>query len=439
VVLAVGVLLRPTSVVRAMALLASLGLELIIDLPNVFNHTLVIGTVGLTLLVWWSVLILRRSTAVARDPGFVYESIAPFLRVAFVVVLFAAAVAKLNTGFLDPATTCAVWIIDAIPLVTIPSVLAGPLIVGGIVVEFAIPTLLLFRRTRGLGILVGIGFGVITALAGHAPFAGFGWSFYVLFVPPGTLGRVLVTTRRLLPRQVTSGLATISRTPLGWVVLGAAALIVMGIVQLFPDATKAIIKPKGASLALCVWVLTWGVLLAVNWRHWLVVAPAPRRAFGAGHAIFAGALVLILVNAASPYLGLKTRFSFTMFSNLQTEPGRWNHVVIPEAVRIFDAQRGLVEFGDVSDPVLAARIADYSGPDRWSSGAEHSPSAMVPLLAAQAMVADFPNATVSYQMNGETRVAAPVATDPILGVDIPLIVRKLGGFRPLDAEDSCQL
>jgi hypothetical protein len=244
---------------------------------------------------------------------------------------------------------------------------------------------------------------------------------------------------RLLPRPVARGLATVSDSPLGWVVLGAAALIVMGVVQLLPEATIAIIKPKGASLALCVWILTWGVLLAVNWRHWLVMVPTPRRTFAAGHAVFAVALVLILVNAASPYLGLKTRFSFTMFSNLQTEPGRWNHVVIPEAVRIFDTQRGLVEFGDVSDPVLAKEIAEYSGPDRWSSGAEHSDTARMPVLMAQAIVSDFPNATVSYELDGQPHVAAPVASDPILGTNIPLIIRKIGGYRPLDVEDSCQL
>ena len=204
VVLAVGVLLRPWSVLRVMALLASMALELVADLPNVFNHTLVIGVVSVTLLVWWLVTASGRPTTRGTPAG-VYSSIAPFLRAAFVIVLFSAAIAKLNTGFFDASVTCAVWILDAIPRVSIPSGFAGLMIVGGVIVEFLIPTLLLFRRTRFLGILVGMGFGVVTALAGHAPFAGFGWSFYLLFITPGTLGRVVVMARRAIPARLANG------------------------------------------------------------------------------------------------------------------------------------------------------------------------------------------------------------------------------------------
>jgi hypothetical protein len=61
---------------RVMALLAAVVLELLIDLPDVFSHTLVIGVVGTALLIWW-LLVVRRSPAHARDPGIVCASIAP--------------------------------------------------------------------------------------------------------------------------------------------------------------------------------------------------------------------------------------------------------------------------------------------------------------------------------------------------------------------------
>ena len=438
VVLAVGVLLRPWSVVRIMALLASMALELIADLPNVFNHTLVIGVVSITLLVWWLFALVRSSDR-ARDPRFVFASIAPFLRAAFVIVLFSAAISKLNTGFFDASTTCAVWILDAIPFVSIPGGLAGLMIVGGVLVEVAIPTLLLFRRTRFLAILVGMGFGVVTALAGHAPFAGFGWSFYLLFITPGTLGRVLVTLRRALPAQIRGGLAAASSSPVGWLVLGAAALLVMGFMQLLPTDLVGIAKRYGATLAFCLWTLAWAVLLLMNWRHWFRPPPLTWGRFGAGHVVFAVALLLVVLNAASPYLGLKTRFSFTMFSNLQTEPGRWNHVVIPEAIRIFGLQDGLVRFDEVSDPALAAQLDFYTGRKRTSSGAVTGDALGMPLLAAQRVASYFPDATITYQYDGKTYVAAPVSSDPILGLSVPYLVQKLGGFRPLDALDTCQL
>ena len=438
VVLAVGVLLRPWSVLRVMALLASMALELVADLPNVFNHTLVIGVVSITLLIWWLIEVVR-STAQARDPRYVFTSMAPFLRAAFVIVLFSAAISKLNTGFFDASTTCAVWILDAIPFVSIPGGLAGLMIVGGVLVEFAIPTLLLFRRTRSLAILVGMGFGVVTALAGHAPFAGFGWSFYLLFITPGTLGRVLVTVRRVLPVPARRLPMTASSSPAGWLVLGAGALLVMGVMQLLPTDLYGILKRYGATLAFCLWTLAWAVLLLRNWRHWFRPPPADWGRFGAGHVVFAVALLLVVLNAASPYLGLKTRFSFTMFSNLQTEPGRWNHVVIPEAVRVFGLQDGLVRFDQVSDPALAAQLEFYTGRKRTSSGAVTGDALGMPLLAAQRLASYFPGATITYEYDGKSYVAAPVSSDPILGAPVPYLVQKLGGFRPLDALDTCQL
>lgn len=438
VVLALGLLLRPWSVLRVMALLASIGLELIVDLPNVFNHTLVIGVVGLSVIVWWVLAVIRSSDR-ARDPWYVYASIAPFLRAAFVIVLFSAAISKLNTGFFDTATTCAVWILDAIPLVHIPTGLAGLFIVGGVIVEFAIPSLLLFRQTRFLGILVGIGFGVVTALAGHAPFAGFGWSFYLLFIPPATLGRVVVTIRRRIPRQVRHGLMSVSSSPAGGLALGGAGLLLMGLVQIAPPEVAAVVKRYGASLAFCLWSLAWTVVLLANWRHWFRLPPPRSGGFGAGHVVFAVALILVVVNAASPYLGLKTRFSFTMFSNLQTEPGRWNHVMLPEALRIFGLQDGLVRFDEVSDPALAAQLESYTGTKRTSYGAASGQAVGMPLLAAQRIGSYFPNATIRYEYEGKTYIAAPVASDPILGGSVPWPIQKLGGFRPLDALDSCQL
>ena len=356
VALAVGVALKPSSVPRLMALLGTFTLEFVIGLPDIFNHVLIMGFVGGVILIWW-LLALARARDVALDPGRTYAMIAPFLRVAFVMVMYAAAFSKLNTGFLDPVTTCAVWILDSIPKLTVPTSLAPIPMAGTILVEFAIPTLLIARRTRALAVVLGVGFGIVTAMAGHAPFAGFGWTFYLLFIPAGTLGRVVVTARRfgasVLDRPGKRALQSL----VAWIVGIVVALSVMAVVQLVPDSVVGILKTRGASLAFVLWVLGWSVLLFVNWRHWLHSHPGPSAKFGAGNAVFAIALAVLVVNAASPYLGLKTRYSFTMFSNLQTEPGRWNHLIVPEAVRIFDLQGGLVRFDEISDPNLAAEVA----------------------------------------------------------------------------------
>jgi hypothetical protein len=113
-----------------------------------------------------------------------------------------------------------------------------------------------------------------------------------------------------------------------------------------------------------------------------------------------------------------------MYSDLRTEPGLWNHFFVPEAVRVFDLQDGAVRFEEISDPVLAERITARGGEQ-------------LVLIDARRLVADFPSATVRYQLDGEPRVASPVGSD-VLGEAVSPMTKVFGGFRPLDDGASCQ-
>ena len=170
-VTAIGVLLRPTSTPRLMALMAALALELAVDLPNPWNHTVVAGMLGAALVVWWLVQLVR-SPAVARDPGLMLAQISPFLRAAFIATWYLAAFAKFNTGFMDTVLTCSMWVVNAVPGPTVPPSLHAVVIVLTLVVELAIPTLLVFRRTRPLAVIAGFGFHLLSSLAGHTAFSG---------------------------------------------------------------------------------------------------------------------------------------------------------------------------------------------------------------------------------------------------------------------------
>jgi len=63
--------------------------------------------------------------------------------------------------------------------------------------------------------------------------------------------------------------------------------------------------------------------------------------------------LLMLLNGACPYLGLKTRTCFAMFSNLRTEGGRTNHLLVPTWLQIAGFQQDMVRIIESSDPVLA--------------------------------------------------------------------------------------
>ncbi|MDQ3631776.1 MAG: hypothetical protein M3417_11025, partial [Actinomycetota bacterium] len=82
-----------------------------------------------------------------------------------------------------------------------------------------------------------------------------------------------------------------------------------------------------------------------------------RLALRVTHPALVAGVVLLVLNAAAPYLGLKTESAFTMFSNLQTEASDWNHAFVPEAVRVFGYQEELVTVTASNDPRLLRRTS----------------------------------------------------------------------------------
>ena len=53
-------------------------------------------------------------------------------------------------------------------------------------------------------------------------------------------------------------------------------------------------------------------------------------------------LAFFLFNCLCPYIGLKTRSALAMHCNLRTEKGYWNHLFLPESMRVFGYQDDLV-------------------------------------------------------------------------------------------------
>ena len=414
---AIGVLLRPASLPRVLVLLAVLAAELAVDLPDPWNHTVVAGMIGGGIVVWWLVQVVRFRTF-SFDAGYVLRRVGPFLRVAFVLTWFLAAFAKLNTGFTNPVATCAVWILEAVPFVTVPMPLRSFAIAGTIALELSIPVLLFFRRTRPLAIVAGFGFHLVSALAGHTAFSGLAWSFYLLFLPVTSVASAATVARR-------ATLSAYGGTRRAWV--GAAAIWVLALssLQLLPVELLTQVKRWVPALAYIAWSAVWAALLLRLRRHWITAVGQPHGALQVRHPVFIAVLCAVLLSAASPYLGSKTKYSFTMYSNLRTEPERWNHLVVPEAVRIFYAQEGLVTFREVSDPAMSAEIA---------AGGGHS----LVLMHARSLAHRYPEAAVVYEWNKEIHSADPVGDDPVLGGGVSLPVEWLGGFRQVPEVDSCQ-
>jgi hypothetical protein len=419
------VLLRPTSPPRLMVLLVALLVEIVFDLPDLVNHLVVVAVLGLTLLPWWLVLRLR-DPAAAQDPAQVYRRVGPYLRIAFILSFAFAALAKLNSGFLDVVGTCSVAILDSIPMVHVPTSLAPLTAWGTIALELAIPTLLIFHRTRPFAIVLGFGFHLLSALAGHASFSGVAWCFYVLFLPPAMIAAAVQTTADAVPdrlaglgrRALASPVGTVGAFTIGWIV----AVIV---VDVLPGGVQWRVHWMSAAALCTVWMSFAGWLLVAHRREWLP-ARGPRASLRVSSPLMLVGIGLLVLTAATPYLGLKSRAAFTMFSNVRTEPDHWNHLLLPEAMRVFHWQDGEVRFLGTDDPKLDAAIA------------EHSQDGRTVLLEARRIVADFPEVTVRYELDGVERLASPVADDDVLGRPLTETQSLFGAMRPYTDEPRCQ-
>lgn len=316
---AFGVLARPENRSLRTALLTLIVASVFVEAPRVGNHWVLAGAVsGLGLIarpwspadVWW-----ERFTPAARTALLVFYSFAAF--------------AKLNTGFLDPAVSCSRFFANQLlsfwqlPEITASSAVAGPLPYLTAAIEMSVPPLLLWRRTRGFGVWLGVAFHLVVALDLVQHFFDFTLvlvALFLLFAPTGTLAELDAR----LPRP--SLLA-----PQFWWAIGVAAVVAVTLVP--------------SELAIVLGVL-------VTWAAWLVLFITLVRALVMRRPpASAGSLRLrpsstmsffvigfLVLNGLSPYLEIKSSFGFNMYSNLVTVGGETNHLLVPGTAALRDGQ-----------------------------------------------------------------------------------------------------
>ncbi|MDQ3631199.1 MAG: HTTM domain-containing protein, partial [Actinomycetota bacterium] len=192
VVAAFWVLVRPTSVARLLALLALEVVAVGRDMPGAGSHTLLAAVCGASILLYavWTSARARR----LPDAAAFFERIEPFLRVALIVLYAAAALAKMNPGYFDSQVSCAAAMVPSVvwfapELADVPWLLM-PAAWSSVLVEATLPLLLVLPRTRVAGLILGMAFHLVLALAGNVPFTSLVLAFYVAFLPPGATTRM---------------------------------------------------------------------------------------------------------------------------------------------------------------------------------------------------------------------------------------------------------
>jgi hypothetical protein len=421
VVIAAVIALTHPGIPALIGLFSMLGLELLVDLPNPYNHTFVMGVVGGGVALWW---LVSRNAEWRTDALAFLARVGPLVRVTVLLTWALAFFAKLNHEFLETPHSCAIWILDNVPLVTVPDEASMGVVVATLVVEAGVPLLLLLPPTRLLGIATAWGFHVVAAIGGHTAFSAIALPLYLLFLSPGHIQAGVQWAQERVPRP--DVVAAAARRPTTGVLLVVAVLGGMAVIQSLPAPWQGrghrfvptlLFLPLAAVYAAAV--------IAGLRRYGTAPASTGAGAVSLGLRGVASTLVVltILLNAASPYIGLKTGWSLTMYSNLRTEPGHWNHLVIPEQARVFGWQ----------DELVLVHDADSDIRRELGLGAISS-SALVPRLNVLRAAATNPNALV--KVDGESPWV-PVGS--LAQGEFTIVHDRLARLRAVPLTPQCQV
>ena len=355
VLAAVAVMHRPASVGRLLGLALVQLLDVASSLPVVPNHWLLTGIVSLAIVGAATAGALRGGRA-DLQLGALYQALTPPVRISAVLFYFFTFFHKLNADFLNPDVSCAVRFLEQtlapVGLAALPGI-GTAVIWATLATELCLAVGLAVPRWRQAACLLGAGFHMLLALDAAHVFYNFSSVMFVfLWV--------------CLPARDADRLA---RSPGGrfgrWHFLGGYALIV-GLAWWFP-AEAGRVTAFGFSalwLGLAITLLRRGGFLGRCNVVQLVratrpssarptpLAPIEARARGRGAGVLLLVPALVLLNGLSPYLGLKTRTAWQMYSNLNLAAATSNHYLIPYSLDIGGVLADSVRILATSDPAL---------------------------------------------------------------------------------------
>jgi len=379
----------------------------------VANHSIIMAAVNLILIIG---MVARTS----------WDRIFAAVRITFLIAYGAAAIAKLNTDFFDPALSCTTSFADRYVrwgealLGTAPTATPGllhvlPTVVAG--AELLVPLLLITRPLRHLGVLLVIPL--------HLAMSVNPWSVGATFT-------VLLFAVAFLFLSA-SAQGHFSR-------LGSAAFGWSESTRLRHTATTVAIAAVAAWLHTYGRGIGWGsdtfggpVHMAVQSATlviaaFLVVAALKRVRSPAASMNWATSfwfipiIAVVLLNAASPYLGGRTVATFTMYSNLRTEAGTTNHLFIPR-VPWTTSLDDVVTLVDTDNPMLVVA---------WVRG--HA----VTVHEVKRAVHVFPDARVTAERRGATMHHSGSTPHPELIGGYHALWHSLVWHRPMPPTAECQ-
>jgi hypothetical protein len=355
------------------------------------------------------------------------EAFSPAIRAALLILYGYAVLHKLNYDFFNPEISCSTFLLDGIQdrLPWVPNggwVRTTGAVWGTLLIEALIPLLLAFGRTRAVGIVLGLAFHYFLALHPHRglySFSSLMYALYFLFLPAGFLRSLVRTAGRLSLRRW-------GQVPVAWRALLlsfplAAGGVVAIAMQLYPQLDTDRWFRLGF-LGWHVWALAFSYFYLAVLTNPLREDQHPAVA-GYGNRWAWLVPLAVLLNGTTPYLGLKTQISFSMFSNLRTEGGMTNHLFIPVTLRLTQMQEDLVDIID-SD---ASEFRQYAQREQLIT--------LFEFRRIASRLKHHKDFTVHFRHQGATRnlvVRSGVENLPVYTESHPWWMAKVVRFRPVD-------
>ena len=318
-------------------------------LPIHANHVLFSWFVNGTLLAALAITVYRdKGISDENLPSKWYAAFAPWVRVELCLLYFFTVFHKLNLTYFNPDLSCGsqlyVELNDRLPLFPVADWAKYLAIYGTLIIETGIPLLLLFRRTRIAAVIIGLFFHALLAIHQHAGLFSFSatmTAFYVSFLPVSLAEALKPKFDILKPwRLVLSILAVV--------------MIICSLSKWLPSGLllQEIIK-EHLTIGFYIYFIYFAVIVTLFFRT-LRQGVDLKRPEGSWktHPLLIAFPLLAFVNGFGPYIGLKTQTSFSMFSNLHTENGVTNHLIVPSGIQITNWQYDIVEIIDSNDPHL---------------------------------------------------------------------------------------
>ena len=408
------VLSRPDSVVRLALLMFFTLTVCLFELPFKANQQALGMLVCLVGLIGIVHSFLRVDDPESRRRH-AFEVFAPSIRILVVIVYFWAFIHKLNWDYFAE-DGCAFYFYDLILEryglknlvgmvgVSLPPESAIFLVVSIVILlwEGALPVLLLFTRTRRLGLLLML---VLHALFMAVPdnfvgaFSATMWAMAACFVPNSTwlhLRKALGESRfRIRPPSVPAWFVMSS------ILYGGTLLITWAfpaIIRHLPNISSAFIIALWIPVAITMFVAI-AKTPSATWKRqhgradWIPISLKWTLVFP----------LLGLMLGAMPYTDMRNESGFAMFSNMRSDPDRSNHFFIPRFSVMNDGEDGGVRILETEDERLRFFVGE---------GRRRYPSRLT-WFELRRLVGGVPgDISLTYQRDGGDMISVTRELDP---------------------------